>query len=142
MLEARIYVGLRDKDSHEQRFEIEKYKSILKEVCKNYRAPLSLNVIEGGYFHDDGSWVDENTLLVTFIGIRIKTVYEIARDICTFFRQETVMITYTPVIRFNIHDDLASEEIKNSNCFNEVTEAIRYVREGGLNNAESADETI
>ena len=25
MLEARIYVGLRDKDSHEQRFDIEKY---------------------------------------------------------------------------------------------------------------------
>ena len=130
MLEARIYVGLRDKDSHEQRFDIEKYKSILKGVCKNYRAPFSLDVIEGGYFHEDGSWVDENTLLVTFIGIRKKTVYEIARDICTFFRQETVMITLTPSIRFNIHDGLASEEIEN------------LKKKGEDHNADSADDTI
>ena len=115
---------------HEQRFDIEKYKSILKGVCKNYRAPFSLDVIEGGYFHEDGSWVDENTLLVTFIGIRKRTVYEIARDICTFFRQETVMITLTPSIRFNIHDGLASEEIENMK------------KKGEDHNADSADETI
>ena len=104
MLEARLYVGLRDKDSHEQRFDTEKYKSILKTVCKNYHAPFSLQVIEGGYFHDDGSWVDENTLLITLISIPRKTVYEIAKDVCTFFRQESVMITCAQVVRFNIHD--------------------------------------
>ena len=38
--------------------------------------------------------------------------------------------------------DKDSHEQCFANCFNEVTEAIRYVREGGLNNAESADETI
>jgi len=26
MLEARIYVGLRDKETHEQHYEVEKYK--------------------------------------------------------------------------------------------------------------------
>ena len=30
MLEARIYVGLRDKDSREQKFDTEKYKEILR----------------------------------------------------------------------------------------------------------------
>ena len=87
-------------------------------------------MIEGGYFHEDGSWVDENTLLVTFIGIRKRTVYEIARDICTFFRQETVMITLTPSIRFNIHDSLASDEIENMK------------KKGEDHNADSADDTI
>ena len=106
MVEARIYVGLRDRDSHEQRYDTEKYRSILKNVCKNYQAPFSLQVIEGGYFHDDGSWVDENTLLITLIDTPQKTVYEIARDVCTFFHQESVMITCTPVLRFNVHDDL------------------------------------
>ena len=105
-VEARIYVGLRDRDSHEQRYDTEKYRSILKNVCKNYQAPFSLQVIEGGYFHDDGSWVDENTLLITLIDTPQKTVYEIARDVCTFFHQESVMITCTPVLRFNVHDDL------------------------------------
>ena len=40
MLEARIYVGLRDKDSREQKFDTEKYKEILKDVCRNYHAPF------------------------------------------------------------------------------------------------------
>ena len=56
MLEARIYVGLRDKFSHEQIFDTEQYKSVLKNVCRSYQAPFSLQIIEGGYFHDDGTW--------------------------------------------------------------------------------------
>ena len=109
MVEARIYVGLRDRESHEQMFDTEKYKSILKNVCKNYQAPFSLQVIEGGYFHDDGSWVDENTLLITLIDTPQKKVYEIARDVCTFFHQESVMITCTPMFRFNVRDGLSEE---------------------------------
>ncbi len=105
MTEARIYVGLHDKDSHVQRFDTEKYKSILKEVCKNYHTPFSLQVIEGGYFHDDGTWVEENTLLVTLIGAPNRKVYAIAKDLCTFFRQESVVITSNPVRSFSIHDD-------------------------------------
>ena len=106
MLEARIYVGLCDKDSHEQTHDTEKYKSVLKRLCRNYHTPFSLQVIEGGYYHDDGTWVDENTLLVTLIGIPRKRVYEIARDLCVFFHQESVMITCTQVVRFNVHDSL------------------------------------
>ena len=109
MIEARIYVGLRDRESHEQKFDTEKYKSILKNVCKNYQAPFSLQVIEGGYFHDDGSWVDESTLLITLIDTPQKKAYEIARDVCTFFHQESVMITCTPMFRFNVRDGLSEE---------------------------------
>lgn len=109
MVEARIYVGLRDRESHEQMFDTEKYKSILKNVCKNYQAPFSLQVIEGGYFHDDGSWVDESTLLITLIDTPQKKVYEIARDVCTFFHQESVMITCTPMFRFNVRDGLSED---------------------------------
>ena len=109
MLEARIYVGLRDKYVREQLFDTEKYKSVLKNVCRNYQVPFSLQVIEGGYYHDDGAWVDENTLLVTLIGIPRRKVYEIARDLCTFFHQESVMITCGQIVRFNVHDDLDTQ---------------------------------
>ena len=104
MLESRIYVGLNDKDNHEQNYDTEKYKSILKSVCKNYHAAFSLQVIEGGYFHDDGSWVEENSLLVTLIDTPEQIVYSIAEDLCVFFRQESVMITSTVVHKYSIHD--------------------------------------
>lgn len=114
MLEARIYVGLRDKDSREQKFDTEKYKEILKDVCRNYHAPFSLQVIEGGYYHNDGGWVEENTLLITLIGIPRWTIHEIARDVCVFFHQESVMITCTRVLRLNVRPD-RSYDIERDN---------------------------
>lgn len=104
MLEVRIYVGLDDKDTHEQLYDTEDYKSVLKEICKKYNTSFSLQVIEGGYFHDDGTWVDENTLLVTLIGIPLKRVYIIAKELCETFNQESVMITSNSVLTFNLHD--------------------------------------
>ena len=118
MLEARIYVGLRDKDSREQKFDTEKYKEILKDVCRNYHAPFSLQVIEGGYYHDDGGWVEENTLLITLIGIPRWTIHEIARDVCVFFHQESVMITCTRVLRLNVRPD-RSYDIERDNVEDE-----------------------
>ena len=116
MIESRIYVGLSDRDSHEQIYDTETYKEALKGVCRKHKASFSLQVIEGGYFHDDGSWVDENTLLITLIGTPRKIVYEIARDVCTFFRQESVMITCTPVLHFNVRDDLQNIDLNEGDA--------------------------
>lgn len=114
MFESRIYVGLCDRDSHEQLYDTEMYKEALKEICKNHHAAFSLQVIEGGYFHNDGSWVDENTLLITLIGTPQMVVYKIAKEVCTAFHQESVMITSNAVVRFNVHDDPDMLGYKNS----------------------------
>lgn len=103
MEEARIYAGLNDKDTHEQLYDTEHYKSMLKDICRQYNAQFSMQVIEGGYFHDDGTWVEENTLLITLIGTPKYTVYKIAKEVCALFNQETVMLTSTPVLTFDIH---------------------------------------
>ena len=114
MIESRIYVGLCDRDSHEQIHDTETYKEALKNICRNHKSPFSLQVIEGGYFHDDGSWVDENTLLITLIGTPQMVVYKIAKEVCTAFHQESVMITGNSVLRFNVHDDPDMMGYKNS----------------------------
>ena len=105
MLEARIYVGLRDKDTHEQHYDIDRYKGMLRDICKGYRSPFSVQVMEGGFFHDDGTWVDENSLLITLLGTPRKVVYDIANDVCNAFHQESVIITCTNVIDFAIVSD-------------------------------------
>ena len=114
MIESRIYVGLCDRDSHEQIHDTETYKEALKNICRNHKSPFSLQVIEGGYFHNDGSWVDENTLLITLIGTPQMVVYKIAKEVCTAFHQESVMITGNSVLRFNVHDDPDMLGYKNS----------------------------
>ncbi len=57
--QANIYIGLKDSEVYEQLFETEKYISILKNVCKAYRVAFSMNRINGGYFHEDGTYVEE-----------------------------------------------------------------------------------
>ena len=94
MKESKIYVGLNDSVTLTQLFSNEKYISVLKYVCSNYHVPFSFSLIEGGYYHEDGRFTQENTLLITIIDVDDKVIEEIAKDLCVFFHQESVMITY------------------------------------------------
>ena len=58
---------------------------------------FSFCVQQGGYFHEDGRFTQENTLVLSLIDADSTTVNEIAKDLCAFFHQESVMITESPV---------------------------------------------
>lgn len=95
--QATIYIGLNDSVTHEQKFDTEKYTSILKGICKSYKLSFSMDRISGGYFHEDGTYVEENSLALMFLGVDVETVREVAKDLCVFFNQESVMVTYEDV---------------------------------------------
>ncbi len=102
MTKTDIYIGLNDQFTKEQRFETSKYMSILKNVCIGYGVPFSVNIIEGGYIHESGEYTRENTLVLSLIGVEKEVVDEIARDLCTFFNQESVLITSTDVKTYSV----------------------------------------
>ena len=54
-------------------------------------------MINGGYFHEDGRYTEENSLMLRLIDVPEKTVTELAKDLCAFFHQESVMVTSSPV---------------------------------------------
>ncbi len=93
LTETRIYIGLNDAVTKKQLFETEKYMSILKHVCKYYRVPFSVDTEEGGYYHEDGTYTEENSFVLQMIGVERDTVKQIAQDLCAFFNQESVLIT-------------------------------------------------
>ncbi len=93
MLQTTIYIGLNDSVTHEQKFGTEKYLSLLKRVCRAYHTAFSVHTVDGGYFHEDGSYVEETTLALTLMDVPEETVEEMARDLCAFFHQESVMVT-------------------------------------------------
>ena len=53
---------------------------------------------EGGYIHENGDYTQETTLVLTLIDTDKKIVDEIAKDLCLFFHQESVLIT-TGIVR-------------------------------------------
>ena len=94
--QTNIYIGLNDSETGIQKFDTEKYLSILKNVCRSYRVAFSVQQISGGYFHEDGRYTEETTLCLTLMNTDQDLVMEIARDLCAFFNQESVMVTSAP----------------------------------------------
>ncbi|MBP3853643.1 MAG: hypothetical protein J6D18_03645 [Erysipelotrichaceae bacterium] len=94
--QTTIYIGLNDSDSDEQLFETDKYLSVLRHVCENYHVSFSVRIIHGGYFQETGKYTKENTMELILIDVAHPVIMEIAKDLCAFFNQESVMVTYAP----------------------------------------------
>ena len=106
MIETKIYVGLNDADTKEQMFATDKYKNILKNVCFNYHVAFSVDLQEGGYFHENGEYTQENSLILSLIDADKDIIQEIARDLCVFFHQESVLITEGEIKAYYISESL------------------------------------
>lgn len=105
-MQYTVHIGLNDAVTHEQKYDTEKYLSILKTVCRSYRVAFSVHTVDGGYFHEDGSYVEETTLTLTLTDLPEATVKEIAKDLCAFFHQESVMVTAAPAEVYFIQEAL------------------------------------
>ena len=106
MTKTEIYIGLNDQDSKTQKFETARYVSVLKHVCKSYKVPFSFNLIEGGYIHESGEYTEEKTMVLTLIGVERTVAEEIAKDLCAFFHQESVMLTTGEVAVCSVREGL------------------------------------
>ncbi|MBO5995334.1 MAG: hypothetical protein J6Q41_07465 [Firmicutes bacterium] len=106
MIATKIYIGLNDADTLKQEHDTEKYISVLRNVCRSYKVAFSFTVAEGGYFHDDGRYTQETTLVITLIDADKELANEIAKDLCSFFHQESVMITEVEVKGYFVSDNL------------------------------------
>ena len=93
MVETRLYVGLNDAETKKQMFETEQYMEQLKKLCFTYHVPFSVGIEEGGYFHENGEYVEEKTLVLTLIDAEKDTIQNIAKDLRTLFHQESVLLT-------------------------------------------------
>jgi hypothetical protein len=93
MTEITISVGLNDAATKRQEYQTEMYVAIMKHVCQSYHVPFSYIVSDGGYFHENGDYTQEKTLVLFLLDPEKGIVDSIARDLCAFFHQESVLIT-------------------------------------------------
>ena len=108
--QTTIYIGLNDSETGVQKFDTEKYLSVLRKVCHNFNVAFSVHRIEGGYFHEDGRYVEEKTLALMLIDTPADTVLEIAKDLCAFFNQESVMVITSPCSVLMVKDGIWGKE--------------------------------
>ena len=106
MTEITISVGLNDAVTKRQEYQTEMYVDVMKHVCKSYHVPFSFIVSDGGYFHDNGDYTQEKTLVLCLLDSEEGVVGGIARDLCAFFHQESVLITESKVRAYYIKEKL------------------------------------
>ena len=106
MTETKIYVGLNDSETMTQTFDTEKYVSLLKNVCRSYKVGFSFSETQGGYVHEDGRFTQETSLVISLIDADRQIVDEIAKDLCVFFHQESVLITENEVRSYFVKEAL------------------------------------
>ena len=106
MTETKIYIGLNDAETLKQEHETDKYIHILRNVCRSYHVAFSFSVAQGGYMHEDGRYTQETTLVLSLIDTAKDTVNEIAKDLCAFFRQESVLITENRIRSYTVNERL------------------------------------
>lgn len=106
MTETKIYIGLNDSESLQQKFDTSKYIHILKNVCRNYAVPFSFTTAEGGYIHEDGTYTQETSLVISLIDADRKIIEQISRDLCVFFHQESVLVTEEHVRAYFVKESL------------------------------------
>ena len=106
MIETKIYVGLNDSETKEQRLDTEKYISILRNVCRSYGVAFSFVLQQGGYIHEDGTYTQENTIVLSLIDADENIIGEIAKDLCAFFHQESVLITQGTIRAYFISESI------------------------------------
>ena len=107
MTETKIYIGLNDSEILQQKFDTSKYIGILKDVCKNYAVPFSFSVSEGGYIHENGEYTQETSLVLSLIDAEEENINEMAKDLCVFFHQESVLITKDRVRAYFVKESLS-----------------------------------
>ena len=106
LIETKIYVGLNDSETMKQEHDTLTYVNVLKYVCCSYHVPFSVSLSQGGYMHENGEYTEELTLVISLIDVDKKIIDEIARDLCAFFHQESVMITEDRVRAYFISQDI------------------------------------
>ena len=62
-------------------------------MCRSNHAAFSVDVEEGGFYHEDGEYTEETSLVLIFIDAERDVVQRIAQELRVRFRQESVLVT-------------------------------------------------
>lgn len=92
-----IIIGLNDKDEKTQKIETDRILHLIRNCCKGYSVAFSGYMQDGGYIHENGEYVLEKSVCISFVGADENVIEELAKDLCAFLNQESVLITVEDV---------------------------------------------
>gem|GEM_PF-390184 len=91
-----IFIGLKDKDSYVEIFDINDFKNILTQICTQKQLSFSLISQLGGYKHNKG-YTTETSLKIVIIGAQEDEIPILAQYLKKKINTDAVLITKTEI---------------------------------------------
>lgn len=89
----QIYIGMNDKEALRQRCSSEDFINIVSGICADYRIAFSMSEQLGGYMMSDGTFITENSLVLSIAGFTREQVFMLAEELRRQLNQETIMVS-------------------------------------------------
>lgn len=92
-VQYEIFIGCNDQQTKEEVVSASELINTVSEFFTRERINYSVQQVEGGYLHENGKYVLENTLCVTIIGDQNLDIVKFAKGLSMYMNQECFMIT-------------------------------------------------
>lgn len=102
-----ISLGMNDSITYEPKAGIEQAIRIVNNCLKAYEVAFSSNVVSGGYIHENGKYILEQSVQIIIIDPPSEDIInEVSKDLCVFFNQECIFVTCDNVECFYVTESL------------------------------------
>ena len=91
-----IFIGIKDKDTYQEIFNVESFKNLLTEICVEKQISFSLLTQLGGYTHNKG-YTTETSMRVIIIGISEEELIPLGAKLKEMINTDTILITKTDI---------------------------------------------
>lgn len=91
-IQYQMFIGCNDSFSKEEVIDIQNLEDAVASFFKRHHIDFTLLRVKGGYRHENGPFVIENTLCITVIGAPTFDIVKLAKDFSEYMNQEKVLI--------------------------------------------------
>ena len=95
-LKYEIFIGLKDKDTYDEIFNVNSFVEVLSEICEKREINFTLLRQFGGYTHNKG-YTTETSLRVVIIGIHEDELTLLGKKLKEIINTDTILITKTEI---------------------------------------------
>lgn len=91
-IEYQIMIGCNDPQLQDEVVNERELKELISLFFTRNKIDFSILNAKGGYLHEDGRFIVENTLCVNIIGASDLDIFKLAKNLSMFMNQECVLI--------------------------------------------------
>ena len=90
--EYQIFIGCHDSQLQDEIVSEHELMEVVGNYFRKKEIDFSMHTAHGGYLHDDGSFVSENSLCINIIGAYDLDIISLAKNLSMFMNQECSLV--------------------------------------------------